>query len=141
TERGELVGEPPGGSPTSLGRKVERRLLLDGRCFACVAGQERNDAGRQHEGGARHQRPLVPVGRRRGDAVAGVRQRGGARGGEGGQDRQAEGGAELGTRVQESGRETGLVLADARVGRGGDTGKDGTEPERRDQEPGQDVRG
>jgi hypothetical protein len=81
------------------------------------------------------------VGRGLGDGVvAAVEERAGAGGGQGGEDRQAEGGAELLARVQESGGETGLVLADPGVGRRGQTGEDAAEADRDGQEAGQDVR-
>jgi hypothetical protein len=53
-----------------------------------------------------------------------VQQRAGAGGGQGGEDRQAEGSAELLPGGQESGGETGLVFVDAGVGRRGQIGED-----------------
>ena len=138
-----FAGEPlraPQGS--CLGGEVERRLFLDdGRLLAGVPRQERDDAGREHEHGAGHERALVPLRRGLGDGVAAaVQQRAGACGGESGEDRQAERGAELLPRVQEPGGQACLVLADAGVGRRGQTGEYPAEADRDDEEAGQDVR-
>jgi hypothetical protein len=103
------------------------RLLCldDGRRLACVPCQERDGSGREHEQGADHERALVPVGRRlRERRVPGIKQRAPAGGGERGEDRQPERGAELLSRVQEPGGETGLLLVDAGVGRRSQTGED-----------------
>ncbi len=110
------------------------------RCLAGVGRQERDDTGREHEAGAGHERALVPVGRRLGDAVvAGAKQPVGVRGGQGGEDRQAQRGAELLARVQEPRRETGPVLADTGVRCRGRADEDSAEAERGDQQAGQDV--
>ena len=69
-----------------------------------------------------------------------MEQRVGACGGERREDRQAEGSAKLLARVQESGCETGLVLADTGVGRGGGADENRAEAEGGDQESRQDVR-
>src|SRR6266542_5418720 len=106
---GAACAAPPPGSR----REVERRLFLDDGCrrLTGVPRQERDDASGEHEHGTGHQSTLVPVRRRLGNGVvAAVQQRAGAGGGEGGEDRQAEGGAELLPGVQESGGEPGLVL-------------------------------
>ena len=130
------------GSLTCLGREVECRLFLDHRlALAGVRGEDRDGRGREHEAGARHERALVAVGRRLSDGVvADVEQRVGACGGEGGEDRQAERGAELLPGVQESGRQAGPVLADAGVRRRRDAREEAAEADRGDQQAGQDVR-
>ena len=68
-------------------------------------------------------------------------QRGCAGGGDGGEDRQAEGGAELLGGVQQACGQPGLVLRDAGVGGGGDGDQDGADPECHDHQPGEEVLG
>ena len=136
-----MVGKPAFGSATCLGREVERRLFLDRRlALAGVRGEDRDSRGREHEAGADDERALVAVGRRLGDCVAGMEQRVGPCGGEGGEDRQPDRAAELLTGVQEPGREAGPFLADSGIRRGGDAREDAAEADRGDQELGQDVR-
>jgi hypothetical protein len=68
-----------------------------------------------------------------------MEQRTCAGGGQGRENRKAEGGAKLLPGVQEPGGETGLVLLDAGVGCGGQTGEDAAQADGDDQETGQDV--
>ena len=118
------------------------RLFLDHRrALTRVRGERRDDRRREHEDRAGQERPLVAVSRRLGDrVVAGVLQRVGASGGERGEDRQTERGAELLAGVQEPGGEAGLVLVDAGVRRRRGAREDAAQADRGDHEAGQDVR-
>src|SRR4029450_4653976 len=59
-----------------LGREVERRLFLDRRGLALVAGQERDGTGGEHEDGSDEEGELVALGRGVGDRrLAGLQDR------------------------------------------------------------------
>src|SRR5512132_1262051 len=92
-----------------LGREVEGRLLLDCRGLALVAGQERDGAGGEDEGGADQEGELVALGRCVGDRrLASLQDRRGSLGRERGEDRQAECAAELRPGVEQARSEPGL---------------------------------
>src|SRR6266851_5871954 len=131
-----LVGQFRCGNPVVAGGEVTGVRC---RFAACVGGAQRDDGGGEQEDRAGQQGALVAAGERGGRRGAGGEQGAGARGGDGGEDRQPERGAELLGGGEQAGGEPCLVGGDAGVGGSGDGDQDGAQPDRHDDQAGQQV--